>query len=446
MEGGSRRVLILGAAGRDFHDFNTVFRDDERYEVVGFTATQIPHIEERRYPPELAGPRYPQGIPIHPESELEDLVKTLGVHQVVLSYSDLKHETVMSLASRALAAGAGFRLLGPGDTMLASTLPVVAVCAVRTGCGKSQTCRYVARALRKRGMRPVVMRHPMPYGNLVRQRVQRFASTRDLDAEGDNITIEEREEYEPHIAEGTVVFAGVDYREILTAAEKEGDVILWDGGNNDLPFLRPDLWITIADPHRAGHELRYHPGESNFRAADVIVINKADTAPEGSVAQIRANAARVNPRARVLVAASEVTAEAPELIRGKRVLLVEDGPTLTHGEMPFGAGQVAAEKYGAAEVVDPRPIAKGSLRAVYEAFPHLGKLVPAMGYYPEQIEDLEKTIDAADCDTVVIATPIDLRHIVAIQKPSSRVRYELADMEGGTLEGEISSFVDRHRG
>jgi predicted GTPase len=446
MEGGSRRVLILGAAGRDFHDFNTVFRDDERYEVVGFTATQIPHIEERRYPPELAGPRYPQGIPIHPESELEDLVKTLGVHQVVLSYSDLKHETVMSLASRALAAGAGFRLLGPGDTMLASTLPVVAVCAVRTGCGKSQTCRYVARALRKRGMRPVVMRHPMPYGNLVRQRVQRFASTRDLDAEGDNITIEEREEYEPHIAEGTVVFAGVDYREILTAAEKEGDVILWDGGNNDLPFLRPDLWITIADPHRAGHELRYHPGESNFRAADVIVINKADTAPEGSVAQIRANAARVNPRARVLVAASEVTAEAPELIRGKRVLLVEDGPTLTHGEMPFGAGQVAAEKYGAAEVVDPRPIAKGSLRAVYEAFPHLGKLVPAMGYYPEQIEDLEKTIDAADCDTVVIGTPIDLRHIVAIQKPSSRVRYELADMEGGTLEEEISSFVGRHRG
>jgi predicted GTPase len=446
MEGGSRRVLILGAAGRDFHDFNTVFRDDERYEVVGFTATQIPHIEERRYPPELAGPRYPQGIPIHPESELEDLVKTLGVHQVVLSYSDLKHETVMSLASRALAAGAGFRLLGPGDTMLASTLPVVAVCAVRTGCGKSQTCRYVARALRKRGMRPVVMRHPMPYGNLVRQRVQRFASTRDLDAEGDNITIEEREEYEPHIAEGTVVFAGVDYREILTAAEKEGDVILWDGGNNDLPFLRPDLWITIADPHRAGHELRYHPGESNFRAADVIVINKADTAPEGSVAQIRANAARVNPRARVLVAASEVTAEAPELIRGKRVLLVEDGPTLTHGEMPFGAGQVAAEKYGAAEVVDPRPVAKGSLRAVYEAFPHLGKLVPAMGYYPEQIEDLEKTIDAADCDTVVIGTPIDLRHIVAIQKPSSRVRYELADMEGGTLEEEISSFVGRHRG
>ena len=446
MEVGSRRVLILGAAGRDFHDFNTVFRDDERYEVVAFTATQIPHIEERRYPPELAGPRYPRGIPIHPESELEDLVKNLGVHQVVLSYSDLKHETVMSLASRALAAGAGFRLLGPGDTMLASSLPVIAICAVRTGCGKSQTCRYVARALRNRGMRPVVMRHPMPYGNLVRQRVQRFASTQDLDAEGDNITIEEREEYEPHIAEGTVVFAGVDYREILAAAEKEGDVILWDGGNNDLPFLRPDLWITLADPHRAGHELRYHPGESNFRAADVIVINKADTAPEGAVAQIRASAARVNPRARVLVAASEVTAEAPERIRGKRVLLVEDGPTLTHGEMPFGAGQVAADKYGAAEVVDPRPVAKGSLRAVYDAFPHLGKLVPAMGYYPEQIEDLEKTIDAADCDTVVIATPIDLRHIVAIQKPSSRVRYELADMEGGTLEAEISSFVDRHRG
>jgi predicted GTPase len=444
MENPIRRVLILGAAGRDFHDFNTYFRGNEKYEVVGFTAAQIPNIENRRYPPELSGPFYPQGIPIHPESDLEDLVKTLGVHQVVLSYSDLKHETVMSLASRAQAAGAGFRLLGPGDTMLSSSLPVIAICAVRTGCGKSQTCRYVARALRTKGMRPVVMRHPMPYGNLVHQRVQRFASPRDLDAEGGSITIEEREEYEPHIAEGTVVFAGVDYGDILAAAEKEGEVILWDGGNNDLPFLRPDLWITLADPHRAGHELRYHPGESNFRSADVILINKADTAPPGTIARIRANAQSVNPRARVLVAASEVTAEAPERIRGKRVLLVEDGPTLTHGEMPFGAGQVAATKYGAAAVVDPRPFARGSLRAVYEAFPHLGKLVPAMGYYPEQVKDLEETIAAADCDTVVIGTPIDLRHLVAIQKPSSRVRYELVDMEGGTLEEEITRFVARH--
>jgi predicted GTPase len=294
-------------------------------------------------------------------------------------------------------------------------------------------------------MRPVVMRHPMPYGDLVRQRVQRFASPQDLDAEGANITIEEREEYEPHIAAGTVVFAGVDYRAILERAEKEADVILWDGGNNDLPFLRPDLWIVLADPHRAGHELRYHPGEANFRAADVILINKANTAPEGAVAEIRANAKRLNPRARVLVAASEVEAESPERIRGKRVLLVEDGPTLTHGEMPFGAGKVAAEKYGASEIVDPRPFARGSLRAVYDAFPHLGKLVPAMGYYPEQIKELEDTIAAADCDAVVIATPIDLRHLIAIRKPTSRVRYELADMEGGTLEEEIARFVARRR-
>jgi predicted GTPase len=446
MEPLARRVLILGAAGRDFHDFNAYFRENDRYEVVGFTATQIPHISDRLYPKELAGPRYPKGIPIHPEAELEELIRSLGVHQAVLSYSDLKHEAVMSLASRVLAAGAGFRLLGPGDTMLKSSLPVVAVCAVRTGCGKSQTCRYVARVLRAKGRRPVVMRHPMPYGDLVRQRVQRFASTADLDAQGDNITIEEREEYEPHIAEGTVVFAGVDYGAILAAAEKEGDVILWDGGNNDLPFLRPDLWITLADPHRAGHELRYHPGEANFRAADVILINKANTAPDGTIDQIRANAARANPRARVLVAASEVTAENPDRIRGKRVLLVEDGPTLTHGEMPFGAGQVAATKYGAASIIDPRPFARGSLRDVYAAFPHLGKLLPAMGYYREQVKDLEETIAAVDCDTVVIATPIDLRHLVKIRQETTRVRYELVDMEGGTLEEEVAQFVKRQRG
>jgi predicted GTPase len=440
-----RRILILGAAGRDFHDFNTYFRDAERYQVVAFTAAQIPRIENRRYPKELSGPRYPEGIPIFPESDLERLVRELSVDQVVLSYSDLKHETVMGLASRALSAGAGFRLLGPADTMLKATLPVIAVSAVRTGCGKSQTCRYVAKALRSQGMRPVVIRHPMPYGDLVRQRVQRFASTADLDAQGDNITIEEREEYEPHIAEGSAVFAGVDYRAILDAAEKEGDVLLWDGGNNDLPFLRPDLWITLADPHRAGHELRYHPGETNFRAADVIVINKADTAPEGAIATIRENARRVNPRARVLTAASEVTADDPERIHGKRVLLVEDGPTLTHGEMPFGAGQVAAKRYGAAEVVDPRPFAKGSLRAIYDAYPHLGKLVPAMGYYREQVKDLEQTIAATECDTVVVATPIDLRHLVDIQKLTTRVRYALRDIPGGSLEEEIVRFLSRYR-
>jgi predicted GTPase len=435
-----RRVLILGAAGRDFHDFNTYFRENDRYEVVGFTATQIPHIEERRYPPELSGPRYPQGIPIHPESELEDLVRSLGVHDVVLSYSDLKHETVMSLASRALSAGAGFRLLSPEETMLKASVPVVAVCAVRTGCGKSQTCRYVARALRAKGMRPVVMRHPMPYGNLVRQRVQRFASTRDLDAEGSNITIEEREEYEPHIAEGTVVFAGVDYRAILDRAEKEGDVILWDGGNNDLPFLRPNLWIVIADPHRVGHELHYHPGEANFRAADVILINKADTAPEGAVERIRANAARVNPRARARggIRGDRRSSEDP----GKRVL-PGGRATLTHGEMPR-RGQVAATSTGRRR--GPAPIARGTLAAVYEDFPHLGKLVPAMGYYPEQVKDLEETIAAADCDVVVIATPIDLRHLINIRQPTSRVRYDLVDMEGGTLEEEVARFVARCRG
>jgi predicted GTPase len=438
-----RRVLILGAAGRDFHDFNSYFRDRDHYEVVGFTATQIPHIEDRRYPAELAGPLYPQGIPIHPEAELEELIENLAVEQVVLSYSDLKHETVMSLASRALSAGAGFRLLGPGDTMLASSRPVIAICAVRTGCGKSQTCRYIARALRRRGVRPVVIRHPMPYGDLLRQRVQRFASSGDLDAQGDNITIEEREEYEPHVAEGTVVFAGVDYRAVLEAAEGEADVILWDGGNNDLPFLRPDLWITLADPHRAGHELSYHPGESNFRAADIILINKADSASEGAVSRIRASAARLNPRAKVLVASSEVTAESPETIRGKRVLLVEDGPTLTHGEMPFGAGQVAADQYGAAEVIDPRPFARGSLREVYQRFPHLGKLVPALGYWPEQVRDLEETIGAADCDAVIIATPVDLRHLMRIRQPSTRVRYELRDLPGETLEDEIGKFVSR---
>jgi predicted GTPase len=441
-----RRVLILGAAGRDFHDFNACFRDDPGFDVVGFTAAQIPDIAERRYPPSLSGELYPYGIPIDPEEELEAIIAERAVDECVLSYSDLKHEEVMSLASRVLAAGADFRLLGTNETMLRSSKPVVAITAVRTGCGKSQTCRYVAAVLRRKGLRVAVVRHPMPYGDLERMRVQRFATAADLDAEGDNITIEEREEYEPHVAEGTIVFAGVDYGEILRRAEAEADVILWDGGNNDLPFYRPSLWITLADPYRAGHELSYHPGEANFRAADVILVNKAENAPAGAIETIRANAARVNPRARILLARSTVTADRPELIRGKRVLLIEDGPTLTHGGMPFGAGKVAAEKYGAAELVDPRPHAVGSLKELYTRFPHLGRELPAMGYYPLQFEELERTIAAVDCDTVVVATPIDLRHLIRIRQDVTRVRYDLEDMPGPALSDEVEAFAAKLEG
>ncbi|HXV62715.1 MAG TPA: cyclic 2,3-diphosphoglycerate synthase [Vicinamibacteria bacterium] len=436
-----RRVLILGAAGRDFHDFNTCFRNDPRFEVVAFTAAQIPDIVGRRYPPSLGGELYPDGIPIHSEDELETLITQRHVRQCVLSYSDLRHDEVMTIASRVLASGADFALLGPESTMLHSNRPVVAVCAVRTGCGKSQTCRYVADVLRASDLQVVVVRHPMPYGDLDQMRVQRFATMEDLDAEGDNITIEEREEYEPHIAEGTIVYAGVDYGEILARAEEEADVIMWDGGNNDLPFFNPSLWITLADPHRAGHELAYHPGETNFRSADIILINKAENAPPGAVEIIRGNAAKVNPHAKVICARSKVTAEHPERIRGKRVLLIEDGPTLTHGGMPYGAGKVAAEQYGAAEIVDPRPHALGSLKDVFSRFPHLTLELPAMGYYPEQIEELERTIAAVDCDTVVVATPIDLRHLIDIRQDSTRIRYDLEDLPGPTLRGEIEAFV-----
>ena len=440
-----RRVLILGAAGRDFHDFNTCFRDDPLVRVVGFTASQIPHIAGRRYPPSLSGDRYPSGIEITSEQELEAIIAEQHVDQCVLSYSDLAHTAVMTIASRVLAAGADFTLLGPDRTMLRSSRPVIAVCAVRTGCGKSQTCRYVADVLRRAGLKVVVIRHPMPYGDLARMQVQRFATIDDLDAQADNITIEEREEYEPHVAEGTPVYAGVDYHEILRRAEQEADVLLWDGGNNDMPFYRPSLWITLADPHRAGDELHYHPGEANFRSADIILINKADTAPKNAVDTIRANAAAVNPRARVMTARSAVTAEHPERISGKRVLLIEDGPTLTHGGMPFGAGKVAAEQYGAAEIVDPRPHAVGSLRELYARFSHLTAAVPAMGYYPEQISELEQTIAATDCDTVVIATPIDLRHLIEIPQAITRVRYDLEDMPGPSLGNEIRAFVENLR-
>ena len=438
-----RRVVILGAAGRDFHDFNVRFRADEEVEVVAFTATQIPNIEERRYPAELAGPRYPDGIPIHPESALESLVAEHRVDEAVFSYSDVPHETVMHLASRALAAGASFRLLAPRETMLEASRPVIAVCAVRTGCGKSQASRYIARVLRAAGKRVAVIRHPMPYGDLVRQRVQRFATLADMDAEGDNITIEEREEYEPHVAAGCVVFAGVDYGEILAAAEAEADVIIWDGGNNDAPFYRPDLWITVTDPHRAGHGLRYHPGEVNLRAADLVLVNKADTADATQIERVRATVEQANPDARIVVADSTVTADDEEVIRGRRVLVIDDGPTLTHGGMGWGAGKVAAEQCGAAEIIDPRPFATGSIAALYDRFPHLGNVVPAMGYYPEQIAELEQTIRASDCDAVVIGTPIDLGRLVKLDRPATRVRYELTDRDGPTLAAELEAFLER---
>jgi predicted GTPase len=429
------RVLILGAAGRDFHNFNQVFRDDPRFEVVGFTATQIPQIADRVYPPALAGALYPKGIEIHPEGELESLVRERRVDTVIMAYSDVSHLHVMHLASRCIAAGADFSLLGGERTMLRARVPVIAVCAVRTGSGKSQTSRYATRILREAGRRPVVLRHPMPYGDLGKQRAQRIASYADLQAY--ECTIEEREEYEAYVAMGVVLYAGVDYAAILAEAQEEAEVIVWDGGNNDLPFLRPDLWITVADPLRAGHELEFHPGEANLRAADVIVVNKVNSAPRSAVEEVRRNAAAANPRAGLVEAASEVTAEDPGAIRGKRVLLVEDGPTLTHGGMPYGAGKVAAEKYGAREVVDPRPYAVGSIREVFTQYPQMGTLVPAMGYYPQQIADLEETLRRTPCDVVVVATPIDLGRIIRIDKPSVRVRYELVEMGGRMLADAI---------
>jgi predicted GTPase len=431
------RVLILGAAGRDFHDFNTVFRQDASCSVVGFTAAQIPGIASRRYPPALAGPLYPEGIAIYPEDELERLVRDLAVDEVVLSYSDLAHVEVMHLASRALAAGAGFRLLSPKRTMLRSRRPVIALTAVRTGCGKSQVARAVARELQRLERRVAIVRHPMPYGDLLAERVQRFASLDDLDRA--KVTVEEREDYEPHLHNGSVVFAGVDYRAVLELAEREADVIVWDGGNNDLPFFEPTLWITIVDPHRVGHELSYHPGEANLRAAHVVLVNKIDSAPEGAVEALLANVERVRPGVPVVLARSVVTIDAPALVRGKRVLLIEDGPTLTHGGMTFGAAKVAADRYGAASIVDPRPFAVGSLCETYARYPHLGAVLPAVGYSAAQVADLEATIARVDCDSIIVGTPIDLGHVVRLTRPSTRVRYELA------VEGEptLRTFVER---
>ena len=426
------RVLIMGAAGRDFHNFNTVFREDEAYEVVAFTATQIPNIEGRVYPSQLAGSLYPKGIPIHPEEALEELIHQHDIDQVIFAYSDVSHEYVMHKASLVLAAGADFRLMGTRETMLRSSKPVVAVCAVRTGAGKSQTTRHVCDALQKIGYKVVAIRHPMPYGNLVAQKVQRFAGYSDLDKH--DCTIEEREEYEPHIDRGVVVYAGVDYEAILREAEKEADVIVWDGGNNDLPFFKPDLHIAVADPHRAGHELSYYPGESNLRAADVVVLNKVDTADLANIAQVRDNVRMVNPSAIIVEAASPIFVEDPEAIRGKRVLIVEDGPTLTHGDMAYGAGVVAARRFGAAEIIDPRPYAVQSIAETYEKYPKTGPVLPAMGYGEGQVKDLEETINRTPCDLVIIGTPIDLRRVVKIQHPADRVRYELQIIGRPTLE------------
>ena len=434
-----RRVLIMGAAGRDFHNFNVVFRNDQRYEVVAFTATQIPFIENRMYPPALAGSMYPKGIRIYDESELTRLIKELGVAEVVFAYSDVSHEHVMHKASEALAAGANFVLLGPDDTMLEATVPVVAVCAVRTGAGKSQTTRAVARILRENGKRVVAVRHPMPYGDLTAQRVQRFATLEDLDRH--KVTIEEREEHEPHVNAGTVVYAGVDYGEILRQAQEECDVLLWDGGNNDLPFYRPTVHIVVADPLRAGHETRYHPGEANLRMADVVVVNKIDSASPDQVALLDDAIQRINPRATVIKANSTVTVENGSELAGKRVLVVEDGPTLTHGEMKFGAGVVAARRGGVAEIVDPRPYAIGSLEETYRRY-DVGPVLPAMGYSQAQLEEMEKLIDMVGADLVVIASPIDLRHVIRISKPAVRVRYELEEIPGGaTLAAALAPVL-----
>ena len=426
------KVLIMGAAGRDFHNFNVYFRGNPNYEVVAFTATQIPNIEGRVYPAELAGPDYPKGVPIYPESELLSLIRALGVDQVVFAYSDVSHEYVMHKASAVLAAGADFRLMGAGATMLKSKAPVISVCAVRTGSGKSQTSRRVAGILRDMGKRVVAIRHPMPYGDLVKQACQRFATYEDMNRH--KCTIEEREEYEPHIDRGVIVYAGVDYERILREAEKEADVILWDGGNNDLPFYKPDLHIVVADPHRPGHEVTYHPGEANLRMADVVVINKVDTAGMAGVNTVRAHIAQANPGAIVIEAASPIFVEAPDAIRGKKVLVIEDGPTLTHGEMAYGAGIVAARRFGAAELIDPRPYAVGSIAATFQKYPNTGTLLPAMGYGDKQVHELEETINKTPCDLVLIATPIDLRKVVNIKHPSQRVRYELQEIGQPTLK------------
>jgi predicted GTPase len=438
-----QRVLILGAAGRDFHNFNVVFRNNPEFHVVAFTATQIPDIAGRRYPAELAGELYPNGIPILEENDMEAIIHDEKVDVVVFAYSDVAYSTLMHLGSRAVAAGADFWLLGAERTQLVAKVPVVSVCAVRTGCGKSPVSRKIAAELRNQGWHPVVIRHPMPYGDLAAQRAQRFGTLADLDLH--KCTIEEREEYEPHIVEGTPVYAGVDYETILRQAEKEADVILWDGGNNDTSFYRPDLSIVVLDPHRAGHELGYYPGEVNFRSADVLIINKVDTADPDGIKTVRRNIALHNPKAKVIETACRVSVADPDAIAGKTVLVVEDGPTLTHGEMAYGAGVVAANRYHAAALVDPRPHAVGSIQKTFDKFPHLYRVLPAMGYSDTQRHELEETIKRVSCDLVVVATPIDLARTIKVEKPSVRVKYEVEELGGSGIAELITEFTQENK-
>jgi len=435
------RVVILGAAGREFHNFNVAYRDDPAVEVVAFTAAQIPGIADRRYPPSLSGPLYPDGIPIVPEQEMDALVRTRGVDQVVFAYSDVSHAHVMHLASRALAAGADFALLGPARTMLKASVPVIAVSAVRTGCGKSQTVRYLSRRLRERGVRVAVVRHPMPYGDLERSRLQRFAARQDLDAAG--CTVEEREEYEPHLAAGSVVFAGVDYAAVVAQAQAEGDIILWDGGNNDFPMLRPDLHVVLVDALRPGHEATHHPGEAVLRMADIVVVAKSDAAAAADVARVVENVKAINPRVPVVYGASPVTLDDDAAVRGKAVLVVEDGPTITHGGMPHGAAYVAALRAGAARLVDPRPYASSALATVYAEYPHIGPVLPAMGYSRDQLEALRRTIEDTPAEVVVAGTPIDLAALLPLNKPVVRARYEYAERGGRGLWEEVQDFLER---
>jgi predicted GTPase len=440
----TKNIIIIGAAGRDFHNFNTCFRDNPDYRVVAFTAAQIPDIAGRKYPAELAGKLYPEGIPIYAESDLEKLIRELKVDECVFSYSDIPYTRVMHIGARVNTAGADFKLLGTGQSMLKSSKPVIAVGAVRTGCGKSQTSRRVIEILMKMGLKVVAVRHPMPYGNLAEQKVQRYATLDDLVKH--KCTIEEMEEYEPHVARGNVIYAGVDYQAILNAAEQDPDgcdVILWDGGNNDFPFYKSDLTITVTDPHRAGHELSYYPGEITLRLADVVVINKIDTSSPENVHTVRENITAVNPTALVIDAASPLTLDKPEIIRGKKCLAIEDGPTLTHGEMKLGAGTVAAMKWGASELVDPRAYAVGKIKETFETYPNIGTLLPAMGYGKQQVADLEKTINATPCDVVVIGTPIDLNRIVKINKPTVRVTYELQEIGTPNLQMVLETFVKK---
>ena len=439
-----RTVIIIGAAGRDFHNFNVFFRDNPAYNVAAFTATQIPDIADRKYPAVLAGSLYPDGIPIYTQDELEDLIKKYNVDECVFAYSDVSYNTVMSLGARVNAAGADFTLMGHKNTMIKSTKPVIAIGAVRTGSGKSQTSCRVTEILMKKGLKVIAVRHPMPYGDLVAQKVQRFASIDDLTKH--KCTIEEMEEYEPHIVRGNVIYAGVDYEAILRSAENDPngcDVILWDGGNNDFPFYSPDIMITVVDPHRPGHELAYYPGEVTLRLADVVVINKIDSADFDNIQTVRANIERVNPKAIVVDAASTINVDKPEVIKGKRVLVVEDGPTLTHGEMKIGAGIVAARRFGAAEIIDPRPFAVGRLADTYKTYPNIGTLLPAMGYGDQQVKDLAATIEKAQCDSVVIATPIDLGRVIKINKPNTRVQYALQEIGHPNMEDVLEPLIKK---